>query len=484
MCNVEDSEDHPTETRSRSTSFDSNFKFDEKTKSRTKSECVKCGQPSVLVTRIHDPFCKNCFQVYVVHKFRSAIGKSKLIRDGESVLVAFSGGTNSSALLHLIQDGLSLRAHKRLRFTPTLLHVDESCVLVERTDEVNQKRKQIQETMLKSGFPSYWIQLEQSLKISTAQASVTANDTVSKNEESCEGLQLNYLGKDPDSTLLPEDPSEEDSTKLLDMIKNFKSPTAQEDFFLNLRTQLMAVAAKQLGFSKILTAESSTRLAVRILSDVAQGRGSQLSLDTGISDERNPSVMFMRPVRELNAKELAIYNNLFGVTSVFMPKLTTKTVMTTSIERLSETFVTGLQADFPSTVSNIVRTSAKLGAPDVKRSDKCSFCQSPLDTNVGNNSALGAVLFSQHMSRPTVNNSGDERAETVQSSSFTNSINIPNINTNSLKETMCYGCRLTLHAFDGEVAMLPTFISERALPNIQARQRDMLSGFLLEENAK
>ena len=40
----------------------------------------------------------------MVHKFRSAIGKSKLIRDGEKVLVAFSGGANSSALLHLIQD--------------------------------------------------------------------------------------------------------------------------------------------------------------------------------------------------------------------------------------------------------------------------------------------------------------------------------------------------------------------------------------------
>ena len=42
--------------------------------------------------------------MYVTHKFRATIGKTKLVRDGELVLVAFSGGPSSSALLHLIQE--------------------------------------------------------------------------------------------------------------------------------------------------------------------------------------------------------------------------------------------------------------------------------------------------------------------------------------------------------------------------------------------
>jgi cytoplasmic tRNA 2-thiolation protein 2 len=42
--------------------------------------------------------------VYTTHKFRSAIGKSKIVRDGETVLVAFSGGQSSSCLLQLIKD--------------------------------------------------------------------------------------------------------------------------------------------------------------------------------------------------------------------------------------------------------------------------------------------------------------------------------------------------------------------------------------------
>ena len=40
----------------------------------------------------------------MTHKFRAAIGKTKLVRDGETMLVAFSGGPASAALVSLIQE--------------------------------------------------------------------------------------------------------------------------------------------------------------------------------------------------------------------------------------------------------------------------------------------------------------------------------------------------------------------------------------------
>jgi len=40
----------------------------------------------------------------VTHKFRSEFGKSHLIRAKEKILVAFSGGLSSSALLHLVEE--------------------------------------------------------------------------------------------------------------------------------------------------------------------------------------------------------------------------------------------------------------------------------------------------------------------------------------------------------------------------------------------
>ena len=45
----------------------------------------------------------SCFLARATHKFRSAFGKSRLVRDRERVLVAYSSGRASSAMVHLIE---------------------------------------------------------------------------------------------------------------------------------------------------------------------------------------------------------------------------------------------------------------------------------------------------------------------------------------------------------------------------------------------
>ena len=52
---------------------------------------------------------RECFVSYCVHKLRSAFGKSKVVRDAENVLLAFSGGAASTALQHLIQEVSDVR---------------------------------------------------------------------------------------------------------------------------------------------------------------------------------------------------------------------------------------------------------------------------------------------------------------------------------------------------------------------------------------
>ena len=73
---------------------------------------------------------RDCFLSYFVHKFRSTIGKSKQIRPGDRVLIAISGGLSSSALLHLIRDGLDESSHKKLRFEPTFIYIDGKLILL------------------------------------------------------------------------------------------------------------------------------------------------------------------------------------------------------------------------------------------------------------------------------------------------------------------------------------------------------------------
>lgn len=67
---------------------------------------------------------RNCFLAYFTHKFRSTIGKSKQIHPGDRVLVGLSGGASSTALLHLIHEGLQENSHKKLRFNPAFLYID------------------------------------------------------------------------------------------------------------------------------------------------------------------------------------------------------------------------------------------------------------------------------------------------------------------------------------------------------------------------
>jgi cytoplasmic tRNA 2-thiolation protein 2 len=88
-------------------------------------KCKKCqlNNGFVLLQR-KDVFCRNCFYDYCTHKFRSTIGKSKLVRTADRVLIAFSGGINSLALIHMINEGLNDSQHKKLRFLPSIVYID------------------------------------------------------------------------------------------------------------------------------------------------------------------------------------------------------------------------------------------------------------------------------------------------------------------------------------------------------------------------
>jgi hypothetical protein len=67
---------------------------------------------------------RKCFEEFFIHKFRSTLSKSNVFGRGERVLLAYSGGPSSSALLHLIADGLSVNARRRLQFQAHVAFID------------------------------------------------------------------------------------------------------------------------------------------------------------------------------------------------------------------------------------------------------------------------------------------------------------------------------------------------------------------------
>ena len=64
---------------------------------------------------------------YANHKFRATLGKARAVKPNEAVLVAYSGGLSSGAMVKLIQQGLEEAkgsSQKKLVFKPSLLYID------------------------------------------------------------------------------------------------------------------------------------------------------------------------------------------------------------------------------------------------------------------------------------------------------------------------------------------------------------------------
>jgi cytoplasmic tRNA 2-thiolation protein 2 len=67
---------------------------------------------------------RECFLAAATHKFRASLGKSKIVRPRDHVLIAFSGSQASTALLHLVNAGLNEDSHKRLMFACSVVYID------------------------------------------------------------------------------------------------------------------------------------------------------------------------------------------------------------------------------------------------------------------------------------------------------------------------------------------------------------------------
>lgn len=337
--------------------------------------CKTCGELAHLVLRKRDPYCKTCFIVSCTHKFRSTLGKSKLLKPGDRVLVAFSGGPSSAAMLQLLRDGFSEDAHKRLLFDPSLVYIDDSAVLDNQDPEV--ALKEVTELMRDSGFPYYTSTL----------------DLV----YSAECLKLDGSTH---STLVTA--TESPRTAFMACYRGFKTLTDRESFYKLSMRRLLLRLARDNGFVKVFTAETGTFLAATLLSTIALGRGAQLREEAGFLDDRDPQVRLLRPMREFTSKEVALFNVHRLVPFRVQTTPSTACDYRASIARLTGKFVNGLQEDFPATVSTVWRTGDKIASRSRAgtASSSCRLCGSPLDTvEVAPCSAVAALELTRHISR-------------------------------------------------------------------------------------
>ena len=315
--------------------------------------CMKCPEKAVILVRNNDPFCRTCFLDYIMHKFRATIGKARVIHQGQRVLLAVSGGSASMAMLDLVIKGLGKAAVKKHRFKPGLVHVDDEGLCGQSVCERNNIKHHIEELARISGFPCHSASL--------------ADLFIHQDNKTCSDMHLRDLGV----------------KRLEELFENVSTVTAKEDLLTNLYRNLLHKIAKDHGYDYIMVADCGSSIAVRILADVAQGRGSQLPFNVSFKDGRS-EVVVLRPMREFTKKEIQFYNCFNNVTSFTIPSFTTKASSHESVNRLTEELIIGLQTCFPSTLNTVLRTGDKLSSSvDSKDSQHCALCLAPLSIYSG-----------------------------------------------------------------------------------------------------
>lgn len=469
--------------------------------------CVKCKvNAAAVLIRAGDAYCRGCFREYFIHKFRAMLGKNRIIFPGEKVLLAVSGGPSSCSMLSQVQEGLSENAHKKLRFTPGIVFIDEGAVSGHTVEDRRKTVTELKALFETTGFPFHIIPLEQILELPPSVLmkppyACSSSRTLYKAAVS-DFVQREQISFEPHSQEhSPADFQEAHTLRLQRLMASVNTQTAQEELLSTFRQHLLLHTARTEGYSKLMLGDNCTRLAVKLLSSISLGRGAQAAQDTGFSDSRSRDITAVRPMRDYSVKEIAYYSQLFHVPSVFVPNF--KTSDKASIQRLTESFVTKLQAEFPSTVSTIYRTSDKLqtackSSSAVDSSPRCLLCMCTLDTQAGEYaSAFQATLISEQLSEnkppenrctPALQHSPGKpqcsaahcSGEATEGGGCCSSASRPELQ--ELKVLLCYSCQLTIKDMSS-VEHLPSYIISEATRRLRRSQmRAEISEFLLDES--
>uniref|UniRef100_A0A8D0GQK7 Cytoplasmic tRNA 2-thiolation protein 2 n=1 Tax=Sphenodon punctatus TaxID=8508 RepID=A0A8D0GQK7_SPHPU len=485
-------------------------------------KCMKCKEGSpVLIIRLGDAFCKACFKEYFVHKFRAMLGKNRCIYPGEKVLLAFSGGPASSSMVRQVQEGLSRDAAKKLRFVPGIIYVDEGAVCGRSRDEREEKLAQVESIPRALGFPYHLVRLEEVFELpGSILCCVSHNPPGPKHsykeavdnfiqrqhrQGKAGGVGASLPEKLAELSVLDSPRKEETDAapgagppaaaarteELVQLFAAVKTLTAKEELLQNLRNHLILHTARTHGYTKVMMGDSCTRLAVKLLTNLALGRGAFLAMDTGFSDDRHGDTLVLRPMREYSAKEIAFYNRLFGVPTVFTPALDTKAPEKGSIHRLMESFLYRLQAEFPSTVSTVYRTGEKLSAAPRDAIPGCSsdpelclLCLCALDTNVEEGSVLQATLRSEQLCQKRPSPARNDCCMGCQErTGCCRDTAVPGTAAHAaLLPLLCYSCRLTVKDMRCP-GSLPAYIQTEAdRRRRRAEMKQEIQEFLLEED--
>ncbi|KAF0460340.1 cytoplasmic tRNA 2-thiolation protein 2 [Gigaspora margarita] len=428
-------------------------------------KCIKCKSTPTILIR-HSTYCKQCFQHAFVGKFRKNMDKLRSANSqGEKVLVGFSGGPSSRAMLQLLSDYNEVLPNERSKkplFSEVLVcHIDESPIFnLDDSDDHDVILNQIEQIAQNYNYPFIGLRIED-----IYSPDYTSSGAYNKVLE----VTLDKSSLQEIDELNAKICQQETSTKkklhlLLDGVSKL---TAKEDLVWHLKQCLLINTARKNGCTKLLLGDCSTRLSIKIISFTSKGRGFSLPLDISGLNPWFGDVTILRPMKDTLSKEIGIYNKFQGFETTIIKSLTTMMPPKASIDRLTEEFVVKLERDFPSTVSTISRTAAKLTPSELIDSDNhCVICLMPFQKD--NKIWQSRITVMTTPSSSTMIKTQDSTSEYSSKNSSTCSrtatccssdcCTSKDHNINNLTDLLCYACRVNMRDIKG--ITLPPYVTE------------------------
>ena len=233
------------------------------------------------------------------------------------------------------EDESSSGQKRRFVFTTDVVFIDDGGALGKSECDRESRTAGILVMAEKLGFGS--------IMVTSLEHAVSDSDQVPLIRSD---LILSAMG--PEGPILP---SAHDRARLRELFSGIKDPTAKKSLLGHLKRKLLTRIAKENRFGKIFTSESSTSLAVTLLSGIATGRGMQIPSDVGFRDSTDPEVEVIRPMREFSSEEIEHYNAFHEHGSGFAKQTFDDDDGGGGIQRLTSSFVIALQV-FDNSISN------------------------------------------------------------------------------------------------------------------------------------
>ncbi|KAM0749681.1 hypothetical protein T439DRAFT_381255, partial [Meredithblackwellia eburnea MCA 4105] len=406
------------------------------------TSCIKCSKPAVIQVRSNG-YCNECFLLAFSQKFKFGLapalrrslqgsvreqmkGKRDPIKRS-SVLIAFSGGPSSLAMVELASRFMKEKPKhpkdkRPLMYTSIeVAYIDESGT-AGAVDHTEGARKLVEAC----GFTFVPLKLATVFADSPLSTSLT-----SPNLDSIQALE-------PSNSNLP--------TLLAPL-----STTSSASLRASLVQSLLRRTAVDRGHEILLTGESATRVAVKTLAGMSEGRGWSLGEEVGAEwDAEDGRLLVVRPLSSCLQNEVQLFLETVGLKDVsWGNKMETweldrqagdKDVKKKGIERLAEDFVLGLQENFPSTVPTVAGTAGKLGMRTADAGARevadvmCPLCGLPAQS--GASEWRNAVTVSTLEAPRTNFASSAPELDSTPTSGDLDSTSIP------LGSYLCYGCLL------------------------------------------